>query len=317
MAQDSVYVGIDVSKAVLDVMILPGERLQVTNDAAGIRELVARLGGLPARDGHPIVVGLEASGGYERPALNGLMQAGIRVRRINPYRLRQFARALGLRAKNDRLDAEAIARFVATVPGRDVRRHADSERLAELARARRQLGEEATRLANRAGHLADPMLRRMNARRKLRIAAEILLIDRRIAQLIAEDEALARKAALLTSVPGVGPVLTHTLLADLPELGRLSRKEIASLAGVAPFDRDSGTLKGTRHIAGGRAGVRRVLFMAAMSGVQHNRVLAAFHRRLKDAGKAPEVALVATMRKLLTTLNAMIRTGQTWTLRNA
>lgn len=312
MAQKNVFVGVDVSKARLDVMILPdGERLQVTNDRAGIGQVLARL------DPRAAVVGLEASGGYERLASNALIEAGISVRRVNPYRLRQFARALGLKAKNDSLDAEAIARFVATVPGREAVRHPSAERLAELARARRQLGEEATRIANRAGHLADPLLRRMNGRRKLRIAAEILLIDQRIAQIVAQDEALARKAALLESVPGVGPVVTHTLLADLPELGALTRKEIASLAGVAPFDCDSGTHKGQRRIAGGREGVRRALFLAAMSAVQHNPPLAAFHRRLKAAGKAPKVALVATLRKLLTILNAMLKTGQTWTPQNA
>lgn len=312
MAHESVFVGIDVSKAVLDVMILPdGERLQVSNDEAGAGQLLARL------KRRSVVVGLEASGGYERSILCALLEAGVAVRRVNPYRLRQFARGIGLKAKNDRLDAEAIAHFVATVPGRDAVRHVAAERLAELARARRQLSEEATRITNRAAHLTDAVLRRLSRSRTLKIAAEILLIDRRIAQLIAADQDLSRKAALLASVPGVGPVVTHTLLAGLPELGALTRKEVASLVGVAPFDCDSGSHKGQRRIAGGRDSLRRALFMAAMSGVQHNPVLAAFHRRLKDAGKRPKVALIATVRKLLTILNTMVKTGQTWSPQTA
>lgn len=308
MAHVTPFVGIDVSKAMLDVMILPeAERFRVGNDEAGWHEIVARIGDRPA------VIGLEASGGYERGAIRAFMAAGLRVRQVNPYRLRQFAKALGIRAKNDRLDAEVIARFVATVPGRDVVRHREVEALAELARGRRQLAEEAARLVNQAGHLHDPILKRMNARRRVQIAANLALLDKHIARIIAADEALARKAKLLTSVPGVGPVATHTLLADLPELGALTRTEIASLVGAAPFDCDSGTQKGQRHIAGGREGVRRVLFMATMSAVQHNPVLAAFHQRLKANGKAPKVALIAALRKLVIILNAMLKTGQTWT----
>lgn len=307
MAHVTPFVGIDVSKAMLDVMILPeGDRFRVGNDAAGWSEIVARIGGRPA------VIGLEASGGYERGATRAFMAAGLRVRQVNPYRLRNFARALGFRAKNDRLDAEVIAQFVAAMPGRDVVRHETTEALGELARGRRQLADEAARLANQAGHLSEPLLKRLNTRRRTQIAAQLVLLDKRIAQMIAADEGLARKARLLASVPGVGPVATHTLLADLPELGALSRKEIASLVGAAPFDCDSGTQRGQRHIAGGREGVRRVLFLAAMSGVQHNPILATFHQRLKAAGKAPKVALIAALRKLVTILNAMIKAGQTW-----
>lgn len=312
MAHVTLFVGIDVSKAMLDVIILPdGEPVRVSNDEAGWSEILARLGGRAA------VIGLEASGGYEKPAMRAFMAAGLTVRQVNPYRLRHFARAIGVKAKNDRLDAEVIARFVATVPGRDAVRHKAIEGLDELARGRRQLADEAARLANQAGHLCDPLLKRLNARRRTQIAANLALLDKRIAQMIAADEALAHKARLLTSVPGVGPVTTHTLLADLPELGALTRKEIASLVGAAPFDCESGTRTGQRHIAGGRETVRRVLFLAAMSGVQHNPVLAAFHQRLKAAGKAPKVALIATLRKLITILNAMLKTGQPWTVQEA
>lgn len=312
MARGTLFVGIDVSKAVLDVMILPdGVRLRVGNDDAGWSAIVERVGERPA------VIGLEASGGYERGAARAMMAAGLRVRQVNPHRLRQFARALGLKAKNDRLDAEAIARFVASVPGRDLVRRQEVEAISELARGRRQLADEGARLANQAAHLCDPLLKRLNARRRIQIAASLALLDKRIAQVIAADEALARKARLLASVPGIGPVATHTLLADLPELGTLTRRQIASLVGAAPFDCESGTWKGQRRIAGGREGVRRVLFMAAMSAVQHNAVLAAFAKRLKEAGKPPKVALVAALRKLTTILNAMVRTGLTWTTKTA
>lgn len=305
MAQIAHVVGIDVAKDWLDVCVLPERtRLRVVNDEKGWREIRALC--------RKAVVGLEASGGYERGVLRALLARGVEVRRINPYRLRRYAQALGIKAKTDRLDAAAIAAFTATMPARPVVPDKTRERLAELAHARRQLAEDLVRLTNQAGHLADAMLKRMNAARRRRIEAEIALVDKRIADLIAAEEHLARKAALLVSAPGIGPVIAHTLLAFLPELGQLSRQEIAALAGLAPFDHDSGRYRRERHIAGGRESVRRVLFLAAMTGARYNPALAAFVRRLKEAGKAPKVAIIAAARKLLTALNAMIRTEQLW-----
>lgn len=312
MTHKANVVGIDVAKDWLDLCVQPGQhRLRVANDAAGWREIGALCG-------RGTVVGLEASGGYEQGVLRALLARGVEVRRINPYRLRHYAQALGIRAKNDRLDAATIAAFTASVPARAAApRDKAGERLAELVEARRRLAEEGVRLKNGAGHLAEPMLKRLNAARRRRVDAEILLIDKQIAALVATQEGLARKAHCLASVPGVGPVTIHTLLAFLPELGSLTRRQVAALVGLAPFDCDSGRHRGERHIWGGRESVRRVLFLAAMNAVQHNPVLAAFHHRLKDAGKKPKVALVATMRKLLTTLNAMLKTQQPWTPQTA
>jgi transposase len=307
MTQIAHVVGIDVAKDWLDVCVLPDQtRLRVANDAAGWRTIraVCRKGA---------VVGLEASGGYERGVLRALIAKGVEVRRINPYRLRHYAQALAIKAKNDRLDAAVIAAFTAALPVRPAVRDKAVERLAELAHARRQLSEDSVRLQNQAGHLADPMLKRLNARRRQSIEAAILLLDKRIAALIAAEQALARKARLLATAPSVGSVAIHTLLAFLPELGTLTRREVAALAGLAPFDRDSGARKGERHIWGGRESVRRALYLAAMNGVQHNPVLKAFHHRLTAAGKTPKLALVAAMRKLLTALNAMLAANQPWT----
>ena len=311
MTQIDPVVGIDVSKDWLDVCVRPGEkRLRVANDAAGWREVLAA-----CRRG--AVVGLEASGGYEKGVMRALLARGVEVRRINPYRLRRYAQALGIKAKTDRLDAAAIATFTATMPARPVQPDPARERLAELACARRQHAEELVRITNQAPHIADPMLRRLNAARRRRIAAEMALIDKQIATTIAADEAMARKARLLASAPSVGPVTVHTLLAFLPELGLLTRKEVGALAGLAPFSCDSGKHRGERRIWGGRESVRRALFLAAMNGVQHNKTLAAFASRLKDAGKAPKVAIIAAARKLLTAFTAMIRTEQPWIAQTA
>lgn len=311
MAQIAHVVGIDVAKDWLDVHVLPDQtRLHLTNNAEGWRQIRALCR-------KTTVVGLEASGGYERGVLRALLAKGVEVRRINPHRLRHYAQAVGIKAKTDRLDAAVIAAFTAALPARPVVRDKARERLAELAHARRQRAEDLVRLKNQAALLCEPMLKRLAAARQRRIEAEILLIDKHIAQAIAAEEALARKAELLASAPGVGPVVAHTLLACLPELGTLTRQEIAALAGLAPFDHDSGRRRGERRIWGGRESVRRVLFLAAMNGSRHNPTLAAFIQRLKAAGKAPKVALVAAARKLLSALNAMLRTGQPWTPQTA
>jgi transposase len=302
-------VGIDVSKGRLDIEILPGQqRFTVANDETGWAELVARL--------HPHVIaaiGLEPSGGYERGVMRALLAAGFSVRRINPNKLRQFARARGVLAKNDRLDARLIAEFVAIMPTRAVRSDPAVERLAEIVAMRRQLCDEHVAVENQASHLEDAMLRRLSKRRLTRLQADIRLLDKRLAEMVALNPGLARRYSLLVSMVGVGPTLAYTLLALLPELGQIGRKQIAALAGLAPYDFDSGKLRGQRSIYGGRLPVRNVLYMAALAAFRFNPAIKAFHRRLVAAGKKPKVAIVAVMRKMITTLNAMLRDAAEWT----
>ena len=310
-ATHRVFVGIDVSKAQLDVGFWPaGERWRFANDRAGRATLVRRLARL-----QPAGIGLEASGGYERDALEALLDADLAAHRLNPLRVRQFAMACGTMAKNDRLDAEAIARFVGCVPHRaTVRPDPAAQALAELVTARRQLCDDLTRCTNHAEHATQPVVRRCHQRRASRLKADILLLDKTIAQTVARDPAMARRNALLRSVPGVGPVFAHTLLALMPELGTLSNRQAAALIGVAPFDCESGAHKGRRRIMGGRKPIRDVAYMAAMVAGNHNPVMAAFKTRLIQAGKLPKVAIVAVIRKLITTLNAILRTDQPWRL---
>jgi transposase len=303
------FCGIDVSKDRLDIMVLPEQQcLSVHNDASGWAELVERL-----RSFAIAAIGLEATGGYERGVMRALLAAGMSVRQINPFRLRQFARASGVVAKNDPLDARMIASFVSVMPTRSAQRHTPAvERLAETLAVRRQLNSEKIAAENAARLLEDPMLQRLSRRRIARLSADVEKLDERMVEVVAADAALAHRYRLLISMRGVGPVLACTLVALLPELGRLNRKQIAALVGVAPYDFDSGLLKGVRRIWGGRAPVRNVLYMAAMSASQHNPVLKAFHDRLKAAGKEPKVAIVAVMRKMITTLNAMVRDDVAW-----
>jgi transposase len=301
-------VGIDVSMKRLDVAILPaGARFSVANDDAGWAELVDRL-----RQFAIAAVGLEPTGGYERGIVRALLAAGLSVRRINPAKLRQFARAHGVLAKNDRLDARMIAAYVALIPTRPVQADPAVERLAEILTMRRQLCDEHVAVINQASHLEDAMLRRIAKRRSARLQADIALLDKRLADTVAIEPSLARRYRLLVSMPGVGATLACTLLALLPELGQIGRKQIAALVGVAPYDFDSGKLKGHRCIYGGRATVRTVLYMAALSAYRFNPALKRFHQRLAAAGKKPKIALVAVMRKMIATLNAMLRDASEW-----
>jgi transposase len=303
------FCGIDVSKDRLDIMVLPEQQcFSVRNDAGGWAELVEQL-----RSFVIAAIGLEATGGYERGVMRALLTAGMSVRQINPFRLRQFARASGVVAKNDPLDARMIASFVAVMPTRPAQRHTPAvERLAEMLAVRRQLSNEKVAAENAARLLEDAMLQRLSRRRVARLAADLETLDERLVEIVAADAALAQRYQLLTSMPGVGPVLACTLIALLPELGRLNRKQIAALVGIAPYDFDSGLLKGVRRIWGGRAPVRNVLYMAAMNASRHNPALKVFHDRLKAAGKEPKVAIVAVMRKMITTLNAMVRDDIVW-----
>jgi transposase len=301
--------GIDVSKDHLDVMVLPEERCSsVSNDPAGWVEVVEQL-----RGSSIAAIGIEASGGYERGVMRALLAAGMPVRQVNPFKLRQFARASGVLAKNDPLDARMIASFVAIMPTRPVHRQASAaERLVEMLAVRRQLSAEKVAAENASRLLEDAMLQRLSRRRIARLATDIDLLEQRMLEIVATDAALVHRYRLLTSMPGVGPLLACKLIALLPELGRVSRKQVAALVGVAPYAFESGTLRGRRCIWGGRAHVRRVLYMAAMSASNWNPALKAFHDRLKAAGKLPKVAIVAVMRKMLVTLNAMVRDDVVW-----
>jgi transposase len=308
MAQISPRVGIDCSDARLDVHIYPlGIAFSVSNDPDGWSELDRRLALAQAE-----IVALEASGGCEREVSRFLLERGYSLRLVDPFRVRQFARAAGKLAKNDRIDAAMIALFVASLPTRPVVRHKHLERLAELVTARAQFLEQATVAQNQARRREDSLLLRLDARRAKALQADVKLIEERIAKIVQADTTLKAKNAIIRSMKGVGPVLAHTLLALLPELGQLTRKQIAALVGVAPIEDQSGKRQGMRYIQGGRAAVRKPLYMAAMTAGVHNPILKPFRDKLRAAGKKPKVAIVAVMRKIITTLNAMLRDGKEW-----
>jgi len=302
------WIGVDVAKAVLDVVVRPtGEVQQFPNDAAGHAALVAWLTPLA-----PAGVVLESTGGYERAAAAALAAARLPASVINPRQVRDFARSTGQLAKTDRLDAAVLALFGERVqPAPRPLTDAATAELAELLTRRQQLVGMLTMERNR--------LRETQTRVKRSIQAHITWLER---QLAATDDDLRQaieaspvwrvQEQLLQSVPGVGDVVSRTLLGLLPELRRLNRKAIAALVGVAPLARDSGQYRGKRGIWGGRAAVRQILYMAALVGVRWNPVLRALYARLVTAGKAKKVALVACMRKLLTILNAMLATGTPW-----
>jgi transposase len=305
-------VGIDVAKAELVVGTRPAaERWAVANDERGVRTLVERLG----RDAPELIV-LEATGGYELLAVAGLAAAALPVVVVNPRQVRDFARATGQLAKTDRIDADVLALFAERVrPEVRALPDEDARELDALLARRRQLLDMLQAEKNRLGQVFGRGHARVKKSLKTHIAyleRELRIADTDLGAMVRESPAWREKDDLLRSVPGVGPVLSRTLLADLPELGRLSRREIAKLVGVAPLARDSGTLRGRRFVQGGRASVRAVLYMAALVATQRNAAIRVFYRRLVAAGKPKKLALVACMRKLLTILNVMVRTKQRW-----
>lgn len=305
---DAVIVGIDVSKDRLDVHVAPdGGAFSVANDAAGIDELASRLCGIRAR-----LVALEATGGFERLAVAVLSAAGLPVAVVNPAQVRSFADALGKRAKTDPIDAAVIARFAAAI-GAQARPLADAQSrlLADLVARRRQI---TTMLVAEEARLKRAVERALKSITRL-IAAlrrELDRIDGDLDSQIRKSPLWRLKEDLLASVPGVGKAIARTLIAELPELGRLTAKQIASLAGLAPFTRQSGQWRGRSLIGGGRATVRAALFMGALVAARHNPVLKAFRDRLVDAGKPKIVAIIAVARKLLTILNAILRDQKPW-----
>jgi transposase len=308
MEQAEWMVGIDAAKAWLDVVVMQtAETFRVDNDEIGWAALIKRL-----KRARVKVIGLEPSGGYERGLVRALRKADLPVRLVNPYRLRQFARALGCLAKNDRIDAAVIARFAAELPPRPVRHDPSVEQMSELVVARRQLTEEKVRIANQLEQVRDAALRRMIGQRLRRIEADRLLIDKRLAEIVAGDAGLAAKDRLIQSFRGAGPVVSHTLLALVPEIEDLDRRQIAALVGLAPFDDDSGRRAGKRSIWGGRAEVRNVVYMAALTAARCNPALKAFRQRLIAKGKPPKVAIIAVARKMLGIIIAMLRSRREW-----
>ncbi len=302
------YVGIDVSKATLDVASLPNaESWAVTNDDLGLAELTPRLVALA-----PVLVVLEATGGFETLAAITLAKAGLPIAVVNPRQVRDFAKAMGQLAKTDALDAGILAAFAQRMRPEPRPLPDEAAQLLEsLLTRRRQLVDMLTAEKNRLGFARGPVKRDIN--RHIRwLEKRLADVDGDLKDAIAASPLYHAKAALLRSVPGVGPVTTITLLASLPELGQLSRQQIAALVGVAPMNRDSGARRGKRMVWGGRAPVRAVLYMAALVGIKHNPVLRQFYDRLRAAGKPFKVAVTACMRKLLTILNAMLHQNRRW-----
>lgn len=302
-----VFVGMDVSQAYVDVAVAPGAPFQIPHDESGIAQAVERLQGL-----QPTLIVLEATGGLEVPLAGALAAAGLPVVIINPRQVRDFARATGQLAKTDRLDAKVLAQFAQAIrPAVRPVPDEQTQTLAALVARRRQLIEMLTAEKNRLRLAARPIQKRVQAHIAW-LEKELVATNTDLTTTIRESPVWREKEEVLRSVPGVGPVLTTTLFANLPELGTLTRKEVAALAGVAPFPRDSGTLKGRRTIWGGRAHVRAALYMAALVATRKNPVIRAFYQRLCQAGKAKKLALTACMRKLLTILNAMLKKGTPW-----
>lgn len=307
-------IGIDVAKAELVVATHPtAERWTVANNERGIRTLVERL-----RSATPELIVLEATGGYELLCVAGLAAAGLPVVVANPRQVRDFAKATGQLAKTDRIDADILALFAERVrPAVRPLPDADAQELDALLARRRQLLEMLQAERNRLGQVFGRGKQPVKKSLKTHIAfleRELRIADTDLGEMIRHSPAWRERDDLLQSVPGVGRVLSLTLLADLPELGHLSRREIAKLVGIAPLSRDSGTMRGRRFVQGGRASVRAVLYMAALVATKRNVVIRAFYQRLVAAGKPKKLALVACMRKLLTILNTMVRTGQRWSL---
>jgi transposase len=305
------FVGIDVSKSHLDVSERPsGEAYRVGNDEAGIAQLVAKLTA-PI----PTLVVMEATGGYEISVATGLAVAGVPVAVVNPRQVRDFAKATGKLAKTDAIDAGVLAQFADVV--RPEARLLDDEHTralgAVLAR-RRQLVDMIVAETNRMHSCRDSSLRKRIFHHVAWLRRELKDVDHDMDEMLRKSPVWREQDDLLQSVPGVGRVLARTLLAEMRELGTIDRRQVAALAGVAPLNRDSGTMRGRRSIWGGRASTRAVLYMAAVSATKHNPVIRALYERLTKAGKAKKVALVACMRKLLIILNAIVRDRKPWQL---
>jgi transposase len=313
MNESTVFVGIDVSKAQLDVAVRPaGTEFTTRNNEPGMTTLVERV-----RELQPYLVVLEATGGLEVPLVSALAAAGVPLVVANPRQIRDFAKATGQLAKTDTLDAQILARFAETVrPTPRPLPDTSTQELAALLTRRRQLIEMLTAEKNRLGSAPQRIRKDIHAHITW-LERRLVETDGDLSQTIQASPVWREKDNLLQSTPGVGPILATTLLASLPELGTLDRKQIAALVGVAPFNCDSGTLRGKRIVRGGRTCVRATLYMSALVAARYNPVIKAFYRRLRQAGKPAKVALTACMRKLLTILNAMLKHRTPWRVMSA
>lgn len=306
-----ITVGIDVSKGQLDVHVHPaGESFALVNDEAGVAALAERLGRLDGLMG----IGIEASGRYERLAVAGLAAAGLPVMVLNPAQVSHYAQAIGQRAKTDPIDARLIALFVAAVrPERRAMADAQTQELAALMARRRQIVAMLVAERMRRQQAAPGLVRTSIARVVTTLEDDLKDLDRHIDKTVRATPVWRDKEDLLSSVPGIGKTIARTLLAELPELGTLSPRQIAALAGLAPYTRQSGKWRGRSFIAGGRPAVRAALFIGALVAARFNPTLKAFRDRLVKNGKPKLVAIIATARKLLIILNAIIRDNKPWT----
>lgn len=302
------YVGIDVSKQRLDVCVRPSDKIfAVENESIGFKLLLKTL----KADEDELLVIVESTGGYESAVVLALQAAGFAVSVVNPRQVRHFAKALGYLAKTDKIDARILAHFGEAVqPKVSIMLSKTERELAEKVDRRRQLLDMITMEKNRLGSASSEEKQIKKTIKFLEKQLEDL--EKRMREVVSKNAAWSAKQEQLCSVKGVGEVTAISLIADLPELGHVSHKEIAALVGVAPLNRDSGTLQGQRHIWGGRCALRKQLYMATLVGVRFNPVLKDFYQKLCLAGKKKKVALVACMRKLLTILNAMIKNGTKW-----
>ena len=309
MEEEKVYVGIDVAKASLDMAVHQCEqRWRFTNDDEGISQAVSCV-----KERCPILIVLEATGGIELPLTAALAAAGLPVAVVNPRQIRDFARATGKLAKTDAIDAQVIAHFAAAVkitprPLPD----AEAREFSALLTRRRQVMGMITAERNRLRPTCSKVVRDLIKDHIASLEREVDKLDDSLRDSVRGSSVWREKDDLLQSVPGVGPVLSATLLAALPELGTLNRKQVAALVGVAPLNRDSGNFRGKRTVWGGRAKVRSPLYMATLAATKHNAIIRAFYQRLRAAGKESKVALTACMRKLLTILNAILKHRTPW-----
>ena len=307
-SQEQVFVGIDVSKSHLQIAIWDAEgSWQVANHAEGIRELIESLQALG-----PTLIVIEATGGLELVAVAELASAGLPVTVVNPTRVRQFARGTGQLAKTDKLDAKILAHFAQAVrPEVRPLRTEQGEHLAALVTRRSQIVEMLTAEKNRKCTVRLQLRDRVQKHIDW-LKQELRALDEEIERFIDSNPSWKQKEKLLRSVPGVGRVTAATIIANLPELGTIDRRKIAALVGVAPLNKDSGRKRGKRRVFGGRSSVRRVLYMATLSGTQSNPIIRAFYQQLVDRGKDKKLALTACMRKLIVILNSMVQHQEPW-----
>lgn len=300
-----VYAGLDVAKLSLQLH-LAGRFHSLANDPKGHAKLLKLLRAQPG-----VQIICEATGGYEQPVVRALQAADVPVSIVEAGRVRYFARAQGQRAKTDPIDASVLTLYGSTFkPAPTPALPVQQQRLADLTQRRRQLIHTRTMESNRAEHYTDPLCVKQSRQLQKTLDKQIEQCDQVITALIAEDADLAQKAKRLEAIPGVGPVVAATVLAEMPELGKLNPQTAAALAGVAPYNRDSGGHTGLRHISGGRRPVRCALYMATLSAVRHDRILKEFYTRLRAAGKKPLVALTACMRKLVVLMNHLLKNNQ-------